>query len=65
MGMTALVVKFFPSILSVMDVGNMFVIFGAAGILLLVLGTCFIPENRGLSLAKVEVKSSGIEIEEH
>ena len=55
-GIASIVVKLFPNILAVMDIGKMFIIFGTSSLLLMIWGLVFIPENHGLSLVKVEEK---------
>ena len=54
LGMGSAVVKLFPTLKAAMGMGNMFFTFAASGLLLAVWGACFIPENKGLTLAKVE-----------
>ena len=56
MGIASLVVKLFPNLLSLLDMGKMFIVFGCSSILMLIWGVCFIPENQGISLVKVEEK---------
>ena len=54
MGLGSAVVKIFPTIKAAMGMGNMFFTFAAASLMLAIWGAVFIPENKGLSLAKVE-----------
>lgn len=53
-GMAAIATKLFPEMLSALDMGNMFIVFGTSCLLLLAWGTYFIPENEGVSLVKTE-----------
>ena len=56
MGMGSLVVKLFPTLTETLGIGNMFFLFAGSSFLMAVWGAFFIPENQGLSLAKVEEK---------
>ena len=55
-GTSTVVVKMFPYLESLMGIGNMFFVFGVASLGVLAWGACLIPENKGLSLVKVEQK---------